>query len=95
METKTPEPLTRMEQLAQHLERMRIGEYVEYLQNPRRIIWHNFVAGVFRGLGMALGFSVLTALVLFILRRVVLLNLPVIGHFIAEIIQIVQSQIGP
>jgi hypothetical protein len=43
---------------------------------------------------MAIGFTILAAVVLYLLQRVILLNLPLIGDFIADIVQIVQKQLG-
>ncbi|HOO12903.1 MAG TPA: DUF5665 domain-containing protein, partial [Bacillota bacterium] len=57
--------------------------------DPRRLLVLNFVAGLARGLGMAVGFSILGAVAILILRRLVVLNLPLIGDFIAELIKLV------
>ena len=64
------------------------------LRHPRRLFWINFWSGIARGLGMAIGFTILAAVVLYLLQRVILLNLPLIGDFIADIVQIVQKQLG-
>lgn len=42
---------------------------------------------------MAIGFTLLAALVIYLLQRLVVINMPLIGDFIAEIIEIVQNQI--
>lgn len=86
--------LTRLEQLAGYLEKMRIADYVEYIQKPGKVIYLNFIAGLARGFGMAIGFSLLATLALYALHRMVLLNLPVIGNFIADMVRIVQKQLG-
>ena len=78
--------------LVHQLEAMRIEEYVEMLQRPSRLIFLNFVAGVSRGLGIAIGATVVFALMLEFLRRIILLHIPGIGEFIAEIIKIVDSK---
>jgi len=72
------------------LERMNFSYYVEYLKNPKKIIWQNFLSGVARGFGTAFGFSILGALLLYILNSVVKYNLPVIGRYIAEILKFVK-----
>ena len=64
-------------------------EYVNLMEDPRRLLVLNFVAGLARGLGMAVGFSILGAVAILILRRLVVLNLPLIGDFIAELIKLV------
>jgi len=68
---------------------MRLAQYVELLQNPWRLAYVNFLAGLARGLGYGLGFTVLLALVIFLLKQLVLLNLPIISDFIASIVRMV------
>ncbi|MBS4023501.1 MAG: hypothetical protein KGZ79_13955 [Dethiobacter sp.] len=82
----------RVARLLQELDKFNIAEYMELLNNPRRFFWVNFLGGVGRGLGAALGATVFGAFVIFVLQRVVVLNLPLIGDFIAEIVRIVQSR---
>jgi len=84
-----------IEELAVHLEKANVAEYVQLLLEPRRLLVLNFVAGLARGLGIAVGFTLLGALVVVLLQRVVMLNLPLIGSFIADIVRIVQMQLRP
>lgn len=67
-------------------------EYARYLYSPRRMILSNFVAGLARGVGMALGFSLLGAFVVVVLQWIARKNLPVIGDFIAGIIAAVEAK---
>ena len=71
--------------LAETLEKMRLAEYIAYLNRPRRLLWFNFMVGLVRGLGTALGAGLLAGVAYFLLKRIVVLNLPVIGGFIAEL----------
>lgn len=71
--------------LAETLEKMRLAEYIAYLNRPKRLLWFNFLVGLVRGLGTALGAGLLAGIAYFVLKRVVVLNLPVIGGFIAEL----------
>lgn len=84
----------RLTQLVHHLEVMRVAEYVELLQRPHRLIALNFLAGLFRGLGIALGATLLVALMLNFLQQLLVLNIPGIGNFVAEIIRIVEQKNG-
>jgi len=72
------------------LERMNFSYYIEYLKNPKKIIFTNFLSGAARGFGTAFGFSILGALLLYILNAIVKYNLPVIGRYIAEILKFVK-----
>jgi hypothetical protein len=73
---------------------MKLAEYVNLLENPKRLLYINFIAGVARGLGVAVGFAILGAIIIYVLQRVVALNLPIIGKFIAEIVTIVQTNLA-
>lgn len=84
----------KLEQLAMYMEKMKLAEYVDLLHSPRRLIWVNFIAGISRGFGMAIGFTLLGALVFLVLQRLVGLNLPLVGDFIAELVKYVQESKG-
>ncbi|MBS3899106.1 MAG: hypothetical protein KGZ54_02620 [Dethiobacter sp.] len=81
----------RLIKLVQEFEKFNIAEYMLLLNNPRRFFWINFLGGVARGLGVALGATVVAAILISILQRMVVLNLPIIGDYIAEIVRIVQD----
>lgn len=81
------------QRLAALLERHRVYEFVEIMSHPWRLIWRNFVAGLARGLGIGIGFTFLAAIAIYVLQSLVRLNLPVIGDFIADIVEIVQTQL--
>lgn len=83
----------KVEQIAMLLGESRLGEYVEMISNPKKIITRNFIAGLARGFGMAIGFTVLGAIGLYFLQKLVVLNLPFFGNFIAEIVKIVQDRL--
>ena len=68
-------------------------EYVEFLNNKRRMLYTNFLAGIARGLGMAVGFTILGAILVYLLKQVVFLNLPLISDFIANIVQLVNESL--
>ena len=80
--------------LASFMERMKLAEYVELLNNPWRLFWVNFIAGLARGVGIAIGGTLLVALLLYLLSQIAVLNLPLISDFIAEIVRLVQAQLA-
>lgn len=85
--------IVRLARLSARLEKLDLAGYMNLLNNPRRYILVNFAGGVFRGLGFALGATLLAALLLYLLQRLVVLNLPLIGDFIAELVRIVHEQL--
>lgn len=72
------------------LERMRLPEYVRLLEDRRRFYRMQLVGGIVRGLGTAIGFTILGAVVVWLLQGLAQRNLPVIGDFLAEIVTLVQ-----
>ncbi|NPV43126.1 MAG: hypothetical protein HPY70_03955 [Firmicutes bacterium] len=85
--------LIKIEEFSIKIEKMRIAEYVSLMEDPIKILYINFLAGIARGIGMAIGFTLLGAVVIYILQKIVILNLPLLGDFIADIVKIVQNQL--
>ncbi len=85
--------IARMESFADRMEKVALEEYVAYLHDKRRMLASNFLAGMARGLGMAVGFTVLGAVVVAVLQRIAVDNLPLVGGFLADIIRIVQEKL--
>ncbi len=56
-----------------------LKEFIRYSSNPWRIVWTNFVAGVFRGLGAIIGASVFIATMIWLLTLFV--DIPLIGEY--------------
>ena len=52
----------KIDELSLNLERMKLAEYVELLNKPKRLLYINFISGLARGLGIAVGFTLLGAL---------------------------------
>lgn len=83
----------RMEEHLQRLESLRLAEYIAYVNDHRRLIRSHFLGGVARGVGMAIGFTVLGAVLVLLLRHLAEQNLPLIGDFLAQIVTVVQRRL--
>ena len=57
---------------------------------PARLFWINFAAGIFRGIGFSLGFTVVAALLLSALRPAQ--KIPVLGHYISRFLDAAERQ---
>ncbi len=79
----------KLELISISLEKTKISEYTEIINNPKRLLLVNFIGGIARGLGTALGFTILTAITIYFIRQLV--NLPLIGQHIAELINIIEN----
>ncbi len=81
-----------IQKLAEHFERGNISEYIQLMQSPLKIIFLNFIGGLARGFGIAVGMTIIVALLAYILAR--LINLPIIGFYIAQIVEIVNKYLA-
>ncbi len=98
--TDDAEPRALLQRLAEKvadlsaaMEKMDLAEYLALINRPARLLYINFIAGIARGFGFAVGFALLGAILVYLLKQLMILNLPVIGDFIADLVEIVQYQI--
>ena len=80
-----------IDKLNRTLERKQILELAELLGNRKELFLRNLFSGMFKGIGIGIGFTILTAILLIILQKIVALNIPVIGQWVADIIDIVKQ----
>ena len=85
---ETDEPT--LEQL-RHMSRQ-IEDWIRRERGWRRLL-KEMALGAARGIGFSIGFTVLGALLLYILQSIALANLPIIGRFLAELVRIVESNL--
>ncbi len=70
-----------------------MAQFMDLVQNPVRLIFLNFLGGLARGFGIAIGLTIIASLFLVLLTRLASLNLPVIGKYIADLVRIVNQQL--
>jgi len=75
------------------LEAIDFEEFMVYLQSPWRIIFLNFLAGIFRGLGILIGMTVIVALLVWVLSKFV--NFPVVGEYFQSMLELIESYKPP
>ena len=85
--------LKRLERIVQRMDQLHLASYLNYVHDWKRRLLSEFFSGIARGLGFSIGFSVLGALLLYLLRNAALSNLPVIGRFLAELVRIVENNL--
>lgn len=83
----------KMDEMLAAMERLRLADYIRYLDDRRRMMRSQFVSGLFRGMGMAVGFTILGAVLVMVLQRLAQRNLPLIGDFLAQLVEIVQHRL--
>lgn len=80
-----------IERLLRFLEKKKIEQLIDVLGSKKEIIKRNFLAGIFRGMGFGIGVTIVTAIIIYFLQRLVRLNLPGVGRFITDIVEIVEG----
>lgn len=80
-----------VDKLNRKLEEKNIEEIVYLLGDRKEIFRRNFWAGVSRGVGIGIGVTIITAILIISLKKIVALNIPIIGRYIADIVDIVEN----
>ncbi len=80
-----------IERLMLFFERRETHDLIYILGSKKEIIKRNLLAGIARGIGGGIGFTIITAIIIYFLQRIVRLNIPVIGEYINDIVEIVQK----
>ena len=55
------------------------------------LLKRNLIAGIFKGIGIGIGVTIVTSIIVVILQKIVKLNIPIIGEYIADIVEIVEK----
>lgn len=79
--------------LLQMLEQMQYELKKTYWIKERRIwylLWRQFVVGLAKGLGTALGATIVAAIAFYFLGVLANLNLPIISQFLARLVKLTQ-----
>ena len=64
---------------------------VSYLMGSKKeIIKRNLLAGISRGVGIGIGVTIISSIIVYLLQKLIKLNIPILGQYIADIVSIVQ-----
>lgn len=83
----------RMDKIAMFLEDIRLADVIQNYTAPRKLLWINFLAGLARGLGLTIGTAIVLALLGSLLKE--FLSIPIIGDYIRQIVEYVQTYKQP
>lgn len=83
--------LIQLDKLNHIFSRKRVLELVELSGNTKKFLFRNFTSGIVKGIGVGIGFSIITALIIYLLQKLIKLNIPVISQYISDIVEIVQN----
>ena len=82
----------KIDELNDMMTKANLSELLYIMGNRKEIIIRNIWAGIARGVGIGIGVTIVTAIIVWLLQKIVKLNIPIIGEYIADIIDIVQQK---
>lgn len=82
--------INKIDKLNENLEKSRINEIADILGNKMNLFFRSLLSGIGKGIGMGIGFYLITAVLIYLLQYIVKLNVPVIGKYISDIVDIVE-----
>lgn len=85
---------TQLAKVARHIEKMRLGEYVEMMNRPGRIIWMNLLVGISRGVGLTIGATLVIAILFKMLTALIEMKIPYLTEMLQEVVQIIKDTPG-
>lgn len=74
------------------LEKMNLKAYLDLVSSRRRMIINSLLYGILRGLGFSIGFTILGAGLVVLLKYLLENNLPQFSGFIAEVIHAIEER---
>jgi len=83
----------KIDQINEKLDKTNIIELSYILGSKKEILKRNLMAGIARGVGIGIGITVISALIIYFLQRLIRLNIPIVGDYIADIVSIVQKSL--
>ena len=82
----------KIEDLIDILEKSNLRELIYILGSKKQIVIRNILArNIKRSRNTVFGITLITAILVYILQKVVSLNIPVIGKYLADIVEIVEK----
>lgn len=81
----------RLSVIAGNLQKAHFYDYIQYVSDEKRMMKRSFLLGLLKGVGAAIGFSLLGAVIVYILHLIAESNLPYIADFISDIINIINN----
>jgi hypothetical protein len=78
-----------LERLLRIFDMVGFNDFMKFLSSPRRILLWNFVAGMAKGFGIVVGMTLVVALLVWVLTKMV--DFPLIGEYFQKILELVDS----
>ena len=73
-----------VKRLYDEFSRARLLEYIELVNNPKKLFWLNFLSGLAKGLGLTIGTAIVLTLLFKLTQHIIALNIPYITVWVSE-----------
>ncbi len=83
--------LKQLEKVALQIEKMRLGDYINNMNRPSKIILNNLMGGIAKGVGLTVGATLIIALLFKILSAIISMNIPYLTDMLQEVVSIVKA----
>jgi hypothetical protein len=80
----------KIDNINKKLDKSGIIEMSYIMGSKKEIIKRNLIAGMSRGIGIGIGITLISSIIVYFLQKLIKLNIPVLGEYIADIVEIVQ-----
>ncbi len=85
------EKASQLEKVALQIEKMRLGDYINNMNRPSKIILNNLLGGISRGVGLTVGATLIIALLFKILSVIISMNIPYLTETLQEVVSIIKA----
>jgi len=83
----------KIDEINEKMEKSKVFEMSYIMGSRKEIIKRNLIAGIAKGIGLGIGITIVSALIVYILQKIIRLNIPIVGEYIADIVSIVQKSL--
>lgn len=81
----------KLDNISENLQKTQAIEISYILGDKREIIKRNLIAGISKGVGLGIGITIISAIIIYFLQKLIKLNIPILGDYIGDIVSIVQK----
>lgn len=83
----------KIDNINEKIDKSRIVEISYIIGDKKEIIKRNLLAGISRGIGIGIGITLISSAIVYLLQKIIKLNIPVLGEYIADIVAIVKGNL--
>lgn len=83
----------KIDDINEKIENSKIFQMSYVIGSRKEIIKRNLLAGIAKGVGLGIGITIVSAIIVYILQKIIRLNIPIVGEYIADIVSIVQKSL--